>query len=146
MNPMLAVDPARAIFGGLLIGSAAGLYWIGAGRVAGISGIAASAVGLAPGTDRRLSIAFVVGLLLTSLLIFSVDPADVIAITHPVLLLIAAGVLVGFGTRLGSGCTSGHGVCGLARGSRRSLVATIVFMSTAMVTVYVVRHLMPGAP
>ena len=130
--------------GGLMVGVSAGLYLLLNGRVAGISGLAASALGLARGAPRPLGLGFIAGLLggaaLASALIRDPD----VQITSQVWLLILSGLLVGFGTRWGSGCTSGHGVCGLARLSPRSLVSTAIFMGVAAVTVFVVRRLMGG--
>ena len=110
------------------------------GRVAGISGIVGSLLG-PPDDDTGWRLAFLVGLLLAPLAVVAVTgripPATIAA---PTGLLALAGFLVGLGTRIGSGCTSGHGVCGIARLSPRSLVATGLFMASAAATVYVVRH------
>ena len=131
--------------GGALIGLAAALYLLLNGRIAGITGVLASATGLQPGGARALSLGFLAGLLLGSAaaMAWIRTPAIVIDASTP--MLIVAGLLVGFGTRWGSGCTSGHGVCGLARLSPRSLVATLVFMGVAAVTVFVLRHVLGGA-
>jgi uncharacterized membrane protein YedE/YeeE len=128
--------------GGLLIGLSAALYLLLDGRIAGISGLAASAFGLTGVGFSPLGIGFLVGILGGSTLAMTfVRHADVTISSAPILLIVG-GLLVGFGTRLGSGCTSGHGVCGLARLSPRSIVATLVFMVVAALTVFVVRHLM----
>lgn len=142
---MTSHDIILASAGGLLIGSAAGLLLILSGRIAGVSGMAATAVRIADRGPPWLQAAnFVLGLLAgTSLVVAALGrPSVTISSSMPV--LIVAGLLVGFGTRLGNGCTSGHGVCGLARLSPRSLAATGTFMTAGFVTVYVVRHL-PGA-
>ncbi len=138
--------PIPAAIGGLLIGLSAGLLWLFNGRIAGISGIFG---GIFPGRPGELPwrIAFLSALILGAVAGFALAPALFGAPTaRPVLGLapwtaIAAGALVGVGTRLSGGCTSGHGICGLARFSRRSLVAVVVFMATAMVVVFVERHL-----
>ena len=138
---METFTPVSAAVGGLLIGSSAALLWIAKGRIAGISGIVAGLGALRPG-DIAWRAAFLVGLMAAPLLYGAVggglpEPGNA---ASPAL-LIAAGLLVGFGTRLGSGCTSGHGVCGLARLSPRSLAATGLFMVSAAATVFVTRHL-----
>ena len=135
--------------GGLLIGLAAALYLLGAGRIAGISGLAASVLGLSNGghwtAARSQAAGFVVGILLGAAgAIAAIRQPDIIITTSP-LLLIVGGLLVGFGTRLGSGCTSGHGVAGLARLSPSSIAATGTFMVVAALTVFIVRHLIAGA-
>jgi len=127
--------PLAGLAGGLLIGLAAALMLLGAGRIAGVSGIAARAFGLADGSMPRLgALAFVIGLPLGALLVTSQTPAPGPDFATPLTLAIA-GLVVGFGTRLGSGCTSGHGVCGMSRLSQRSLVATATFMVTGFATV-----------
>lgn len=129
-----------AVVGGLLIGLSAVALMATLGRIAGISGIAAGALTQADG-DRTWRLAFVLGLIAAPLLRLAITGTSGIgsAVAGPPLMAVA-GLLVGLGTRWGSGCTSGHGVCGLARFSRRSLVATGVFMFTAMATVALVRH------
>lgn len=131
-----------AVEGGLLIGTAAGLLMILSGRVAGVSGIAARALGITDGgPDWLQTISFVLGLMAGALMIsFSAGAPNVTVTSSPPLLIIG-GLLVGFGTRLGNGCTSGHGVCGLARLSPRSLAATATFMAAGLGTVFVLRHL-----
>ena len=135
-----AFTPWAALAGGALIGLAAVLLALFNGRIAGISGIVGA---LLP--PRRSGgawrYAFVIGMLAAPLLYswFAPVPASSSPVGWPVLVI--AGLLVGFGTRLGSGCTSGHGVCGLSRLSARSLVATLCFMATGFATVFVVRHL-----
>ncbi len=130
------------LLGGLMIGSAAGLYLLLNGRIAGISGLIANTTGLSSG-PRSLSAVFLITLMGGAALAWWLR-APKISITDSPLLLIAAGLLVGFGTRLGSGCTSGHGVCGLARLAPRSITATLTFMGVAAVTVWVMRHLLGG--
>lgn len=136
-NWMLA---GQALLGGILIGLASWLLLASLGRVAGISGIASSALLPAKadsGADRAWRWAFLVGLTVGGAAATAwLQPAMVS--TRPIPLLLAAGLLVGVGTVLGSGCTSGHGVCGLGRKSARSLVATLVFMSTGFSTVYAI--------
>ncbi|MDR2329770.1 MAG: YeeE/YedE family protein [Comamonas sp.] len=134
-----AFTPLTALAGGALIGLAAVLLVLFNGRIAGISGIVAAL--LPPRLQRGAwRLAFVAGLLAAPWLYqwFAPLPATASPAAWP--LLVLAGLLVGFGTRLGSGCTSGHGVCGLSRLSLRSLVATLVFMATGFATVFVVRH------
>jgi hypothetical protein len=109
------------------------------GRIAGISGIVGGAVGAAPG-DLAWRLAFALGLVTSPLAYRWAGGVLAIDITASTPLLIIGGVLVGVGTQLGSGCTSGHGVCGLARVSARSMAATGTFMAAAMVTVYSMRH------
>jgi uncharacterized membrane protein YedE/YeeE len=130
-----------AVLGGLLIGSAAGLLMLLSGRIAGVSGMVADAVGIAHrGPRRSQAISFVIGLPAGAWLVSVLANRPQVMISSSPLLLISAGLLVGFGTRLGNGCTSGHGVCGLARLSPRSLAATATFMLAGFVTVFLVRH------
>jgi len=129
-----------ALLGGALIGLSASLYWTHNGRIAGISGILGGAL-LNGGQERRMRTVFLLGLLAAGLL-FAAFTDRVPAPSTPLLPLALAGLLVGFGTRLGSGCTSGHGVCGLSRLSLRSLVAVLTFMLSAALTVFVVRHVL----
>ena len=132
--------PFSALGGGLLIGLAAALLLLANGRIAGISGILDGALRPKAG-EFGWRAAFLVGLLaaVPVLALAGFDlPAISVDATLPV--VIAAGLLVGFGTRLGSGCTSGHGVCGIGRGSGRSIVATLIFMATAVATVFIIRH------
>jgi hypothetical protein len=126
--------------GGVLIGLAAVLLLWSIGRIAGISGIAS---GVVEGTrgDRAWRLAFLAGMMLVGALVLQFVPAPPRAQSGSTALLLAAGFLVGFGTRLGNGCTSGHGVCGLGRFSRRSLAAVVTFMGFAMATTFILRHL-----
>jgi uncharacterized membrane protein YedE/YeeE len=133
--------PGAALTGGLLIGLAAASFLLLNGRIAGISGILGGL--LVPARrDILWRVAFLAGLVGTPSLwlLFSELPPIQIDAGYPALIL--AGLLVGIGTRYGSGCTSGHGVCGLSRLSLRSLVATLSFMATGFITVFVIRHLM----
>jgi len=138
---MTEFTPGSALAGGLLIGVSASLLLILNGRIAGISGIVA---GLFQRDFREVAwrAAFVVGVVLAPLLYRVLfGPLPPVTFDASIGVIVVAGLLVGFGTRLGSGCTSGHGVCGLSRASPRSLVATTVFVLTAIVTVLVTRHL-----
>ena len=130
-----------ALVGGVLIGIAAAMFALLNGRIAGISGVIGGLLKPAPG-DVAWRAAFVVGLLSAPLVysLFAVLPE--LHIAAPSGTLVLAGLVVGIGTRYGSGCTSGHGVCGLSRLSPRSLVATGTFMGAGFVTVYVIRHLL----
>ena len=140
----IVVDPAAwraAVIGGAFIGIASALLlWLN-GRVAGISGTLGGAVLDAPQGDRSWRFLFLGGLILGALLVRFLSPTGL-----PVELqagwggLLFAGLLVGVGTRMGNGCTSGHGVCGIARFSQRSILATVTFMVVAMITVFVLRH------
>jgi len=134
--------------GGLLIGLSAALYLLFAGRIAGITGMTATVVGLVDGGSwspaRTQALGFLGGAVLGAGLAIAFVREPEIIITPSLGLLVLGGLLVGFGTRLGSGCTSGHGVCGLARLSPRSIVATITFMVVAALTVFVVRHVLQG--
>ena len=138
MVPLTSLGVGQALGGGLLIGAAASLMLLGLGRVAGVSGLAARAVGLASsGPPRGQAVLFVVGLPLGAMLVGLFIGACPASFPSSPALLAVAGLLVGFGTRLGSGCTSGHGVCGISRLSLRSLVATGAFMAAGMATVAV---------
>ncbi|MDB4995293.1 MAG: putative transrane protein [Myxococcaceae bacterium] len=136
--------PLPSLLGGMLIGLSASLLLLTHGRVAGISGIVAGVLPpRAKGSSFRVW--FLAGLFLAGLVTRLVWPAAFASLPVAGLGVTAiAGLLVGFGTRLGGGCTSGHGVCGLSQLSVRSLVATLAFMATGMATVYVVRHLLGG--
>lgn len=138
---MSTFTPVSGFMGGALIGLAATVLLVANGRIAGVSGIVAGIL-----SRRRADVAwrvlFIAGLWLGGLVywlargeLFHVE----VQVGWP--LVIAAGLLVGYGTRMGGGCTSGHGVCGIARSSRRSIVATLVFIAIAIATVFVTRHL-----
>ena len=129
-----------SLAGGLLIGLATALLLLLSGRIAGISGIVGGL--LRPGKgDVAWRVAFVLGLFAAPLVFVLAMPLPRVVIDASTTTLIIAGLLVGVGTRYGSGCTSGHGVSGLSRGSRRSIVATASFMVAGFLTVFVVRHL-----
>ena len=132
-----------ALIGGGLIGLSAVLLMAFSGRIAGVSGIVAGLLPPKPAGDRRWRIAFILGLLLApTLLALLTGDNRIGAPTVGPVMLIAAGLLVGVGTALGSGCTSGHGICGISRLSPRSIAATVTFVATAMVTVFIVRHVL----
>ena len=132
--------PVAGLVGGLLIGLAAAIMLLGLGRIAGVSGMLARASGISDtGTPRAIALAFIAGLPLGALLVILSSSSIRPLFTGSVLQLAIAGLLVGFGTRLGSGCTSGHGVCGLSRLSRRSMVATLTFMVSGFATVGLMR-------
>jgi hypothetical protein len=138
--------PWSSAAGGIMIGAAAAMLVLLNGRIAGVAGIIGGVLRPAGG-DLAWRLAFIIGLLVAPVVYvaFVTDPAPpTIEASYPVLL--AAGLLVGAGTRYGSGCTSGHGVCGLSRLSPRSLAATLTFMAAGFVTVFVVRHLLAGGP
>lgn len=128
--------PVAGFGGGLLIGIAAAIMLLGLGRIAGVSGLAARATGIADtGAPRNVAFAFVIGLPLGAFLVAQVLGG--VSINFPISIwpLIIGGLFVGFGTRLGSGCTSGHGVCGMSRLSIRSIIATMIFMGAGFATV-----------
>lgn len=131
--------PISALLGGVIIGLAAAMLVLLNGRIAGISGIVGGLLKPKPG-DITWRILFVAGLVSAPLLygLFNVLPPIIIEANFP--MLIAAGLLVGVGTRYASGCTSGHGVCGLSRLSPRSLAATLTFMGGGFASVYIIRH------
>jgi uncharacterized membrane protein YedE/YeeE len=131
--------PWSALAGGALIGIATAVLLLVAGRTAGVSGIVAGILRPNPG-DLAWRVAFVAGMLFAPLVFAATSalPSLQIAAGYP--MLVVGGLLVGLGTRYGSGCTSGHGVCGVARVSPRSIVATLAFMLAGFVTVYLVRH------
>ncbi|MGP5503403.1 YeeE/YedE family protein [Psychrobacter celer] len=135
----LAFTPISLV-GGLLLGTSTVVLLLGIGRIAGISGIVSSV--LKPKNIEMWQILFIAGLIVAPLLYSLVRPLPDIEITTSLPLLLVAGLLVGFGTRLGSGCTSGHGICGNARLSKRSMAATATFMLFGVVTVYVGRHVL----
>lgn len=139
MNSFL---PWHGLAGGVLIGLSVGFYLIFVGRVSGISGILEGAMtGSSPWLTRNL--AYLLGLPIGALAIAALAPSLLpeVKLSPSLMLLAAAGILVGFGARIAGGCTSGHGVCGLPRFSVRSIVATLTFMATAAATVFVTRHL-----
>jgi uncharacterized protein len=134
--------PLASGLGGVLLGVASSLLFLVNGRILGVSGIVGE-IPVADGGDRLWRIVFLAGMLSGGLALLVLDRgALALASESAVPTAIAAGVLVGVGTRLSNGCTSGHGLCGLARLSKRSLVATLVFMACAALTVLVVRHVL----
>jgi uncharacterized protein len=134
--------PLSATVGGVLLGIAASLLFALNGRILGISGIVGGIPLAAPG-ERSWRWLFLAGLLVGALALRLFDPEALPAASEQTVpVAVAAGILVGVGTRMGNGCTSGHGLCGLARLSKRSLVATLVFMGVAALTVFVVRHVL----
>lgn len=136
--------PVSAVIGGLLIGSSAAMLWLGLGRIAGISGIVGSLLSR-DARDAAWRLAFLAGLAIGPVLYGIAGGAlPHIVVPGSAGSVVAGGLLVGFGTRLGSGCTSGHGVCGMARLSPRSIAATMVFMTCGFATVFVVRHILGG--
>ncbi len=137
---MTPFTPFSAVLGGALIGLSTLLLWFFEGRIAGITGILGNLIRVRCG-DGLWRLAFVAGLVVAPLIYGRFAALPPLTLTPHIPLLIVAGLLVGFGTRLGNGCTSGHGVCGLARLSKRSIAATIVFMATGAATVFVFRHI-----
>ena len=133
----------NAVLGGILIGLAATLLLWSIGRIAGISGIV-NGIASSPRGDRAWRVAFLAGMMIVGAVVLQFAPAPPRIQTGATPLLLTAGFLVGFGTRVGNGCTSGHGVCGLGRLSWRSAAAVATFMAAGMATVYVMRHL-PGS-
>lgn len=139
----LAFTPGPALFGGALLGIAAALYVLLHGRILGISDIVAGIFSEKFGANTKWRISILLGLLsapIWAALFFDIHA--VIVIDADWIAIIIAGLLVGFGAQYGSGCTSGHGICGLSRLSPRSLVATATFMGAGFLTVFVIRHLM----
>jgi len=136
-----AFTPWSALTGGVLIGVAVAMFLLLNGRIAGISGVVGGLLRPARG-DIAWRVAFVAGLIVAPLLYALAAPPPALHIDAKYGAVLLAGLLVGVGTRLGSGCTSGHGVCGLSRLSLRSLVATLAFMGAGFATVFVTRHLL----
>jgi uncharacterized membrane protein YedE/YeeE len=136
---MTNFTPWSSLFGGALIGASASILLLLNGRVAGISGIVGGLVRPRSGETSWRAL-FVAGLLVGGLLMYVVRPASFGAAAVSMPLAIASGLLVGFGTRLGSGCTSGHGVCGISRLSTRSIAATATFMVTGALAAFVMQH------
>ena len=138
--------PFMSLFGGALIGLSAVILMAAHGRIAGISGLISRII--PPSTNRKeqpQNIIFIVGLLL-AVALWYLSPAQlpVQVVSSNYLLMAIAGLLVGFGSVIGNGCTSGHGVCGISRLSGRSIVATLTFMGTGFLTVFVLRHMAGG--
>ncbi|WP_221894902.1 YeeE/YedE family protein [Bathymodiolus japonicus methanotrophic gill symbiont] len=137
--------PISALAGGALIGLSVSLLLLFNGRIAGISGIM-NGLFLAPKREKTWRGLFLTGLILGAF-IFQLLTNDSLQLRqdYPLSLIVLGGFLVGFGTRMGGGCTSGHGICGIARFSIRSIVATMTFMLSGMVTVFILKHLIGGA-
>ncbi|MEY4211016.1 MAG: hypothetical protein RLZ92_1397 [Pseudomonadota bacterium] len=138
---MTDITILSAALGGVIIGLAAGLLLLTHKRVAGVSGIASGLL-LPWNAESSWRLWFVLGLIASAPLYRITVGEIVIKLDAPLAVLVVAGILVGYGSRLGGGCTSGHGVCGIARLSMRSIVATLMFMLTAGLTVYIQRHVL----
>jgi uncharacterized protein len=135
--------PVASLVGGVLIGLSAALLLLTVGRIAGISGIAGGLSTRLPRGDALWRVLFVVGLFAGGAAMAAWQPGMFqFAIERPMGAVVAAGLLVGFGSRLGGGCTSGHGVCGISRLSRRSILATVTFMAAGIATVFVTHHVL----
>jgi uncharacterized membrane protein YedE/YeeE len=133
-------QPVAGLVGGLMIGLASAIMLLGLGRIAGVSGLCARAIGLADGgAPRAVATAFMLGLPVGAWIVRLTTGEVATHFTASITVLTLAGLLVGYGTRLGSGCTSGHGVCGLSRLSRRSMLATALFMASGFATVALLR-------
>lgn len=132
--------PWASLAGGILIGTSAAIFILCNGRIAGISGILGGLLRPAK-HDALWRVAFLAGLMMAPLLYRLLAPLPQVSVDADAATLIAAGLLVGIGTRYGGGCTSGHGVCGISRLSPRSLAATACFMAAGFATVFIVRHL-----
>jgi uncharacterized protein len=137
---MTEFTPLASAIGGLMIGLAAVLLMAANGRIAGISGIAARILPPYDDAEMPARLAFVGGLILAPLVYLAAGGTIVQTVSENLPLMLATGFLVGFGAVYGGGCTSGHGVCGLARISKRSFAATLTFMGAAALTVFIVRH------
>ena len=140
---MTVFAPIHGLIGGFLIGLAAVLMMFTTGRIAGVCGIVFNALTARDPANTPWRMAFIAGLPFGALLVTSLGLKDWSSLSFPAAMptTVLAGFIVGVGTTIGSGCTSGHGICGLARFSRRSLVATVTFMVTAAVAVFIIRHL-----
>jgi len=141
----LLMDYSAPLFGGVLIGLSALLLMLSIGRIAGISGIATAAINSADGSGRTWRWVFLIGLIIGALIYSQTwEIALPFRQAPPAWVIVIAGLLVGFGTHWGNGCTSGHGVCGIGRFSVRSAIATLVFMFCAAATVFMTRHVLGG--
>ena len=135
MIDVINFTPYSSLIGGLIIGVAVVLFFITTGRLAGISGIVSST--LEKNENKFSNLLFIIGLILGPLFYIFFSKNDVVfKMTSSIPLIIVGGLLVGLGTKIGRGCTSGHGICGISRFSMRSIVATIIFMIFAMITVF----------
>lgn len=138
------LSPLPSLAGGVLIGLSASLLMLTHGKIAGISNLYGGVL-RREASGRALRLAFIVGLLLSGVVVRFAYPQALASSWMPGLgIALLAGVVVGFGSQLGNGCTSGHGVCGISRFSARSIVATVTFLATGAVTVFVMRHLLGG--
>ena len=139
---MTSFAPVSGLVGGALIGLAAIVLMLGIGRIAGVCGIALNAMTASDAAGRSWRLAFILGLPLGALLVTAIGLKDWGGVSFPATMpmTVIAGFIVGFGSIVGSGCTSGHGICGLARFSMRSVVATVTFMATGVATVFIIRH------
>ena len=136
MIDLINFTPYSSLIGGLIIGFAVVLFFITTGRLAGISGIVSST--LEKNENKFSNLLFIIGLVLGPLVFIFFSQNDVVyKMTSSIPLIIVGGLLVGLGTKIGRGCTSGHGICGISRFSMRSILATIIFMIFAMITVYI---------
>ena len=136
MIDVINFTPYSSLIGGLIIGVAVVLFFITTGRLAGISGIVSST--LEKNENKFSNLLFIIGLVLGPLVFIFFSQNDVVfKMTSSIPLIIAGGLLVGLGTKIGRGCTSGHGICGISLFSMRSILATIIFMIFAMITVYI---------
>ena len=131
--------PISALIGGFIIGLSVVLYFYSTGRLAGISGIFENAI--TSSSQKASNVLFLIGLVVAPLIIYYLIKPIAFEITNSYLLIIPGGFLVGFGTRLSGGCTSGHGICGIGRLSLNSMVATATFVSTGMITVFILQQL-----
>ena len=134
MNP----DWINALIGGLMIGTATGVLMLGNGRIAGVSDILGRLIERTKPADWGERTLFIVGLLAAPFAYYATNTLPEVIVTNSIPMLVAGGLAVGIGSRMGSGCTSGHGICGNARLSKRSIVATLTFMATAALTVFAV--------
>lgn len=141
---MSQFTPFSALAGGILIGLAVSLFLFAYGRIAGISGVFGGLFD-SSSDDKGLRLTFLAGLVIAGLFARLVYPSAVASGERSLLVAAVAGLIVGVGTQLGNGCTSGHGVCGISRMSRRSIVATLTFIATGMLTVAAVRMFGGGA-
>jgi uncharacterized protein len=140
---MTSFAPVSGLIGGVLIGLAAIILMLTIGRIAGVCGIVVNAMTASDAAGRLWRMAFILGLPLGALLVTALGLKDWSSITFPATMptTVMAGLIVGVGATVGSGCTSGHGICGLARFSMRSVVATVTFMATGVATVFIIRHM-----
>jgi uncharacterized membrane protein YedE/YeeE len=140
---MTSFAPVSGLIGGVLIGLAAIILMLTIGRIAGVCGIVVNAMTASDAAGRLWRLAFILGLPLGALLVTALGLKDWSSISFPATMptTVMAGLIVGVGATVGSGCTSGHGICGLARFSMRSVVATVTFMATGVATVFIIRHM-----